>query len=70
MDLFRKNMEKRCAYCTCGTMINEREVACPRRGVLDAADSCRRFSYDPLKRVPPRPADLTAQKHSAEEFRL
>ncbi len=68
--LFRKDMEKRCAYCTFGTAISDREVACTHRGVVDSGGHCRRFSYDPLKRVPPRPASLGNQKHSAEEFTL
>ena len=67
---FRKNIEKRCAYCVCGSVINENEVACSRKGVVGIADHCRRFKYDPLKRVPPRPAVLDESKLSAEDFSL
>ncbi len=70
MRLFRKNMEKRCAYCASGSVLNEREVACPYKGVMDAAGSCRRFAYDPLKRIPPRPAALESKKYKAEDFTL
>ena len=70
MKLFRKNMEKRCVYCGLGSVINEREVACPYRGIMDAAGSCRRFVYDPLKRVPPRPAPLKKENYSPEDFML
>ncbi|MBE6909257.1 MAG: hypothetical protein E7474_06765 [Ruminococcaceae bacterium] len=70
MKLFRKNMEKRCAYCTSASVISEREVACPYRGVVDAASHCRRFAYDPLKRVPPRPAAFEGKKYCAEDFTL
>ena len=70
MDLFRKDMEKHCAYCAFGSVINEREVACERKGVMDAAAHCRKFRYDPLKRVPPRPASLGGKKYSAEDFTL
>lgn len=70
MKLFRKNMEKRCAYCAFGSVINEREVACERKGVMDAAGHCRAFRYDPLKRVPPRPAPLKSEQYSAEDFQL
>ena len=55
MKLFRKDMEKRCAYCASGVRISETEVACERRGIVDCAGHCRRFVYDPLRRVPPRP---------------
>jgi hypothetical protein len=70
MKLFRKNMEKRCAYCTSASVISEREVACPYRGVVDAAGHCRRFAYDPLKRVPPRPTAFEGKKYRAEDFTL
>lgn len=67
---FRKDIEKRCAYCECGNVISDTEVVCSRKGVVNAADHCRRFRYDPLKRVPPRPAVLDGSRHSAEEFTL
>ena len=70
MQLFRKNMEKRCAYCKYGCTINETQVACERKGIVDAAGHCRRFVYDPLRRVPPRPAALNTERYSAEDFKL
>ncbi len=70
MDLFRKNIERRCAYCANGSALNEREVACRFRGVTDAGGACRRFAYDPHKRVPPRPAALDKEKFSKEDFEL
>ena len=70
MQLFRKDMEKRCAYCALGSVINDHEVACERKGVMDAANHCRRFQYDPLKRVPPRPAALKTERYSPEDFQL
>lgn len=70
MNLFRRNIEKRCVYCASGSALSEAEVACPYRGVMDAAGSCARFRYDPLKRVPPRPAVLRTEKYNAEDFAL
>ena len=82
---FRKDIEPRCAYCAHGSAVNECEVACSRRGVVRAADGslrctrrgavqpfdhCRAFSYDPLRRVPPRPASLDPKAHSPEDFSL
>lgn len=67
---FRKDIEPRCAYCANGSVVSEREVACSRKGVMDSADSCRHFRYDPLRRVPPRPASLDPKAHSSEEFSL
>ena len=67
---FRKDIEPRCAYCAHGSAVNEREVACSRRGVVDGSDHCRQFRYDPLRRVPLRPASLDPKAHSPEDFSL
>ena len=56
--LFRKDIEKHCAYCKSGSVINEGQVICSRH-----------FCYDPLKRVPPRPATLN-DKYTSEDFSL
>ena len=37
--LFRKDMDPRCAYCQRGQQINEREVACVKRGIVAAGHS-------------------------------
>ena len=68
--LFRKDIEPRCAYCAKGTAVNDREVACPRRGVVAAEYHCLWFKYDPLKRVPPRPAVLDLSRLDDEDFSL
>jgi len=68
--LFRKNIDPRCAYCQRGQMINEREVACVKKGIVQMEDHCRSFKYDPLKRVPPRPAALNTSKLSEADFSL
>ncbi|MDR1805205.1 MAG: hypothetical protein LBQ80_00320 [Clostridium sp.] len=46
-----------CAYCSHGRLAPDGvSVLCPQRGVTTGAESCKRFEYDPLKRVPrPRP---------------
>lgn len=68
--LFRKDMDPRCAYCRCGSQINEREVACLKKGVVPVEYHCRAFRYDPLKRVPPRPVSLDTKKLREEDFAL
>ena len=68
--LFRKNIDPRCAYCQRGQMINEREVACVKKGIVQMEDHCRAFKYDPLTRVPPRPAALNTSKLSEADFSL
>lgn len=70
MSLFRKDIEPRCAYCEKGSVINEREVVCLRKGVVAVEYHCGRFQYDPFKRVPPRPVKLETSKLSEEDFAI
>jgi len=68
--LFRKNIEPRCAYCAKGNVISDREVACPRKGIVDVSYHCMAFKYDPFKRVPPRPIKLETSKLKEEDFQI
>ena len=68
--LFRKDIDPRCAYCQRGQQINEREVACVKRGIVPVEHHCRSFKYDPLKRVPPRPAALETERLKENVFSL
>ena len=70
MVLFRKDIEPRCAYCTKGSKINDREVICSRKGIVAAEFSCRSFRYDPLRREPPRPIKLETSKLREEDFQI
>ena len=54
--LFEKNMDPRCGYCQWATPLEEGQMMCVKKGIVACAGSCRRFRYDPLKRVPPKPA--------------
>ena len=68
--LYRKKIEPCCAYCRHGCIISEEEVICSRRGVVDIAGSCGKFSYDPLKREPAHPKLLETEQFSPEDFQL
>lgn len=68
--LFTKKIEPRCAYCQRGTALGEEQVVCLKKGVVSAGGSCRSFRYDPLKRVPPKPAVLELGKLRDEDFVL
>ena len=68
--LFRKNIEKSCAYCIYGTKLNEDEVLCIKKGVVSLTKKCRKFSYDPCKRVPPRAKALDFKKYNQEDYSL
>jgi hypothetical protein len=50
--LFRTDIEPMCAYCRHSDKINDRQVVCPKKGVMSDYASCVHFTYDPLKRIP------------------
>jgi hypothetical protein len=70
MGLFQKKIEPRCTYCSRSRPLGDGQVVCSRKGVMSAGSSCRFFSYDPLKRVPPRPTKLLGAGADDEEFKL
>ena len=57
MLLFRRDMEPRCAYCAKGTVINDREVACARKGVVAGEYHCRRGPGGPRSCVSKKEAE-------------
>ncbi|MBE6714471.1 MAG: hypothetical protein E7575_04180 [Ruminococcaceae bacterium] len=44
-----------CAFCENAVPIFDSDtVLCEKNGIVSKGYSCRHFSYDPLKRTPPR----------------
>ena len=68
--LFNRNMEPRCAYCRRCTVLDGERVLCIRKGIVSAGNSCRRFRYDPLKRVPPKPVHADFSRLREEDFSI
>ncbi len=68
--LFQKDIEPRCLYCQRGTMLDEDQILCAKKGVVAPGGSCRSFKYDPLKRVPTPPVTLDLDKLKDEDFSL
>lgn len=68
--LFRKKHPRACIYCRhCANVDNER-ILCIKCGIVSADHSCRRFSYDPCKRVPPKPKSPDFDKYNEDDFSL
>lgn len=67
--IFRKNIEPSCAYCAHGQTMNAQQVSCCKRGVVAVSSACRKFVYDPLRRVPAKPAVIRGV-FSAQDFAL
>ncbi|MBQ8731899.1 MAG: hypothetical protein IJY82_03635 [Oscillospiraceae bacterium] len=67
--LFGNNISPSCDYCAYGTLSPAGDVIlCEKRGIMALGNSCRKFEYDPLKRVPKEPIALA--KFSEEDFKL
>ncbi|MEI3090490.1 MAG: hypothetical protein V8T01_11275 [Oscillospiraceae bacterium] len=50
--LFRKKIDRYCTYCQFSGKVDEDSVICQFCGIVPCTHHCRRFRYDPLKRVP------------------
>lgn len=68
--LFRKKIERSCSYCLHGTKLNDEQVLCTKKGIVSSCSGCRKFAYDPCKRIPPRPKALDFSKYDEEDFSL
>ena len=48
-------IEKYCKYCENASALSDGDVMlCERFGIVKASHKCRRFRYDPIKRIPKR----------------
>jgi len=67
--LIGENVEPKCEYCQFGAAAPDGlTVLCPKTGVSDKDASCKKYRYDPLKRVPrPAPEMLS---FTADDFSL
>lgn len=68
--LFRKDIEPSCSYCKHGTRLTAEQVGCLKKGIVPAYAMCRKFQYDPLKRVPERPRKLHETPEDDTVFEL
>ena len=67
--LFRKNIEPCCAHCAHAVPLDDISAACRKKGVVPLTNACRAFRYDPLRRVPPKPAVIRGS-FTDEDFLL
>ncbi len=68
--LFRKKINKFCSYCVHSAKIDEDTYLCKKKGMVLSSHHCRKFRYDPLKRVPPRMNPKDFAKLDEEDFSL
>lgn len=68
--LFRKKVARSCSYCACGTKVGSEQVLCTKYGVVSLYYACRKFKYDPCKRIPPKQKALNFEKYKDQDFSL
>jgi hypothetical protein len=68
--LFRKKIKRSCEYCQFGTQIDEENILCTKKGQVSLWGSCRRFRYDPTKRIPPKARAMDFAKYQEEDYTL
>lgn len=67
--LFGNNIEPACAHCEYGRLGTDKQmVLCRKFGPVAPYYHCKKYEYDPLKRIPRRPPSLP--KYSEEDFKL
>jgi len=68
--LFRKKIERSCAYCIYGTLLESEHILCSKKGLREMKGKCRKFKYDPCKRIPLKAKALDFKKFEQEDFSL
>ena len=68
--LFRKKIERSCSYCGLGAELEDGKILCAKRGMVSADGKCRKFRYDPTKRIPAKPKAPDFKRYDAEDFSL
>jgi len=68
--LFRKKIERACAYCLHGAQLEDDQILCAKHGLRALDDKCWRFQYDPCKRIPAKARALDFSKYAEEDFSL
>ena len=68
--LFRKKIQRSCQYCTHCTALDDTTVLCIRKGITSRDGKCRKFEYDPCKRIPAKPKAPDFSKYEEFDYSL
>lgn len=68
--LFRKKQTRSCSYCSYGTELSEGNMLCAKKGIIDASKPCRKFRYDPIKRIPGKTKAPDFSIYDEDDFSL
>ena len=68
--LFRKKIDRYCTYCQHAGKVDEQTMICQFYGLVPDTHRCRKFRYDPLKRVPGRQKLKQFEEFEEKDFSL
>lgn len=68
--LFRKKLPRDCTYCIHSTAMDDEYVLCCKKGIRPSTKPCRKFTYDPLKRIPVKQKALDLSAFDPADFQL
>ena len=69
LEYFDKKITPACEYCEHGRETSEYNmILCSKKGVVSPYFRCRKFRYDPLRRIPKRDEDV--KTYSPSDFSL
>ena len=68
--LFRKKIERSCVYCVHSTKLDEEKILCVKKGICPIDHACRKFKYDPCKRIPAKAKALDFTKYDEHDYSL
>ena len=68
--LFRKHIDPYCSYCKFASGAEPGMVICRKKGIMPESGNCRKFRYNPLRRIPPRPASIDFTKYDSQDYSL
>lgn len=68
--LFRKKMPRSCRHCAFSTKLDNSRMLCRKHGVVSESYACRKFRYDPFKRIPQKSQALDFTKYNDDDFSL
>ena len=68
--LFRKQIDRACSYCRHGVALCDGQVLCVKKGIKKPEESCRRFRYDPFKRIPVKAKAMDFTQYDDMDYSL
>lgn len=69
--IYRECENQKCFFCAYSApLAATNDMVCSKMGIVDESSLCKKFKYDPQKKIPRRKPRLKADKFSPESFEL